>query len=88
MSIIWTIIIGFIVGIVARLLLPGRDPAGFIVTTVLGILGSVGGHYVGVALGMYRDGEPAGFLMSVITAMALLLVHRAFRSDHTRPTAV
>ncbi|WP_394788466.1 GlsB/YeaQ/YmgE family stress response membrane protein [Rhodoferax sp.] len=76
MSIIWTILIGFLIGLVAKFLMPGRDPAGFIITVLIGIAGSVIASYLGGALGWYRVGEPAGFLASVIGAMLLLFGYR------------
>lgn len=76
MSIIWTILIGFLIGIVAKFLMPGRDPAGFIITVLIGIAGSFIASYLGGALGWYRVGEPAGFLASVIGAMLLLFGYR------------
>lgn len=75
-GIIGWIVFGLIVGIVAKFLMPGRDPGGFIVTILLGIAGAVVGGYIGQALGWYRAGQPAGFIMSVIGAMVLLLVYR------------
>ena len=77
MTFIWMIIIGFVIGLVARALMPGSDPAGFIMTVVLGIVGSLVAGYLGQALGLYLPGEPAGFLASVIGAMLLLFVYRA-----------
>ncbi len=79
MSILWTLIIGLIVGAVAKLLMPGRDPGGFIITILLGIAGSFVATYLGRALGWYRDGSSAGFIMSVIGAMLLLLIYRMFK---------
>jgi uncharacterized membrane protein YeaQ/YmgE (transglycosylase-associated protein family) len=76
MTIIWTIFIGFIIGLIARAVLPGRDPAGFIITTVRGISGALIGSFVGRALGFYADGQPAGLIMSVIGAVALLIGYR------------
>ena len=76
MHFIWMIIIGFIVGLVARMLMPGKDPAGFIVTALLGIIGSIVAGYLGRALGLYMEDEPAGFIMSVIGAILLLVAHR------------
>ena len=76
MGIIWTILIGFIVGIVAKFLMPGRDPAGFIITVVIGIVGSFVASFLGSTLGFYRQGEPVGFIASVIGAMILLFVYR------------
>ncbi|MES2962270.1 MAG: GlsB/YeaQ/YmgE family stress response membrane protein [Bdellovibrionota bacterium] len=77
MSVLWMIIIGFVIGLVARALMPGRDPAGFIMTVVLGIVGSVLAGYLGQAFGWYRTGDPAGFIASVVGAMLLLFAYRA-----------
>ncbi len=76
MGLIWTIIIGFIVGIVAKFLMPGRDPGGFIITVIIGIVGSLIASYLGGALGFYTVGETAGFIASVIGAMILLFLYR------------
>ncbi|MDA7417048.1 GlsB/YeaQ/YmgE family stress response membrane protein [Xenophilus arseniciresistens] len=74
MGIIWTILIGFIVGLVARAIKPGDDSAGFIVTTIIGVLGSLAATYVGQALNLYTVGEPAGFIASVLGAIVLLIL--------------
>jgi len=80
MEILVTVIIGFIVGLVAKLLMPGRDPGGFIITTLLGIAGAFVARYLGVARGWYTENEPAGFIASVIGAILLLGLYRlAFR---------
>lgn len=76
MELIGTIIIGLIVGVVAKLLMPGRDPGGFIITILLGIAGAFVGTFVGRALGFYNPGEAAGFLMSLLGAVLLLLIYR------------
>jgi uncharacterized membrane protein YeaQ/YmgE (transglycosylase-associated protein family) len=76
MHIIWTLIIGLIVGAVAKLIMPGRDPGGIIITILLGIAGSFVGTFIGQALGLYRDGSGAGFIMSVIGAIILLFLYR------------
>ena len=76
MGILWTILIGFVIGIVAKFLMPGRDPAGFIITAVIGIVGSFIASYLGSAMGLYASGEPAGFIASVIGAMILLFGYR------------
>jgi uncharacterized membrane protein YeaQ/YmgE (transglycosylase-associated protein family) len=78
LSLIWTIVIGAIVGAVAKLLMPGRDPKGCLITIALGIAGSFLGSFVGRAIGFYGQGESAGFIMSVIGAMLLLLLYRQF----------
>ena len=76
MSILWTIIIGLIVGIVAKFLMPGRDPSGFVITALIGIVGSVIATYLGQALGFYRPGQSAGFIAAVIGSIILLLLYR------------
>ncbi len=76
MGIILTILIGFIVGIVAKFLMPGRDPGGFIVTVLIGVVGSVIASYLGRALGLYQVGESAGFIAAVLGAIILLFIYR------------
>ena len=75
-GIIGWIIFGAIVGIIAKLLHPGRDPGGFIITVLLGIAGSLLGGFVGRALGLYREGQGAGILMSILGAIVLLVLYR------------
>jgi uncharacterized membrane protein YeaQ/YmgE (transglycosylase-associated protein family) len=77
MSILATIVIGFFVGLVAKFLMPGRDPGGFIITTILGIIGAMVATYLGQALGLYAAGEAAGFIGAVIGAIILLVIYRA-----------
>lgn len=79
MAIILTIVIGLVVGVIAKLLMPGKDPGGLIITTLLGIAGAFVARFVGQALGLYADGEPAGFIASVLGAILLLLVYRLLR---------
>lgn len=74
MSILWTLLIGFVVGLVARFLKPGRQKLGFILTTVLGIVGAFVGSFLGQTLGLYQPGETAGFIMSVIGAIIVLAI--------------
>ena len=76
MHLIGAIIIGLIVGAIAKFLTPGKDPGGCIITILLGLAGSFVGTYIGQALGLYRVGEPAGFIGSVIGAIILLLIYR------------
>lgn len=75
MSIIWAIIIGFIVGLVAKFLMPGRDGGGFFVTALLGIVGALVATFLGQAMGFYGPGENAGFIASVIGAIVVLFVY-------------
>lgn len=79
MHLIWTILIGFIIGAVAKFLMPGRDPGGFIITTLLGIAGAFVANWLGAALGIYHAGEPAGFIASVLGAILLLWGYRAMK---------
>ena len=76
MHIIGQIIIGFIVGLIARFLLPGQDPHGMIVTSLIGMAGGWVGGWLGQLLGWYKAGHPAGFAMSVVGAMLLLFAFR------------
>jgi uncharacterized membrane protein YeaQ/YmgE (transglycosylase-associated protein family) len=82
MGIIATIIIGLLVGIVAKFLMPGRDPGGFIITTLLGIGGAVVAGYLGRSLGWYELNEPAGFIGAVIGAIIILAIYRAVRGKN------
>jgi uncharacterized membrane protein YeaQ/YmgE (transglycosylase-associated protein family) len=76
MAVIGWILFGLIVGVIAKLLMPGRDPGGFIITILLGIAGALIAGYLGRALGWYQQGESAGFLMSIVGAIVLLLIYR------------
>ncbi len=79
MSIIWTIIIGFVVGVIAKFIMPGRnEPSGFVLTTILGIIGAFVASYVGQAIGLYGANEGAGFIGAVIGAIAVLAVWGMF----------
>ena len=73
---IWTILIGLIVGALAKLIMPGKDPGGIIVTILLGIGGSIAATYLGQVIGVYRAGEKAGFIGAVIGAILILWVYR------------
>lgn len=79
MGIIWTIIIGLLAGIVAKFLMPGRDPGGFIVTILLGIAGAFVATYLGQAIGWYEAGDGAGFIGAVVGAILLLIVYRLIK---------
>ncbi|HVO74500.1 MAG TPA: GlsB/YeaQ/YmgE family stress response membrane protein [Ignavibacteriaceae bacterium] len=78
MSIIWAIIIGFVAGLIAKAIMPGRDPGGFFITALLGIVGAVVFTFLGRALGFYHEGESAGFIGAVIGAILLLWIYRLF----------
>ena len=71
------IVFGLIVGIIAKLLMPGRDPGGFIITILLGIAGAMLGGFIGRAIGFYGANQSAGFLMSILGAILLLAIYRA-----------
>lgn len=79
MSIVWTLLVGLVVGIVAKLLHPGKENLGFIMTALLGVAGSFIAGYVGQALGWYQAGEGAGFIGSVIGAIVLLVIYTRLR---------
>lgn len=76
MHIIGWIVFGLVVGLVAKFLLPGRDPGGFVITGLIGIVGAVVGGFVGRAIGLYKDGDPVGFVMAVIGSIILLAGYR------------
>jgi uncharacterized membrane protein YeaQ/YmgE (transglycosylase-associated protein family) len=76
MSVIGWIFFGLIVGIVAKFLMPGRDPGGFVVTVLLGVVGAVLGGYLGRGLGWYREGDAVGFLVAVLGAIIVLVLYR------------
>jgi uncharacterized membrane protein YeaQ/YmgE (transglycosylase-associated protein family) len=73
---IWTIIIGFLAGAIAKFLMPGRDPGGFIITILLGIVGAVLATWLGQAVGWYRAGEGAGLIGAVVGAVIVLAIYR------------
>jgi uncharacterized membrane protein YeaQ/YmgE (transglycosylase-associated protein family) len=76
MGIISWIVFGLIVGAIAKLLMPGRDPGGFIVTMLLGVVGALLGGFIGRALGLYGPEEAAGWLMSIVGAIVVLMLYR------------
>ena len=76
MEIIGWIFFGLIVGVIGKLLMPGRDPGGFVVTILLGIAGALLGGFIGRSLGLYREDDPVGFIMAVIGSIVLLVIYR------------
>jgi uncharacterized membrane protein YeaQ/YmgE (transglycosylase-associated protein family) len=76
MGILWTIIIGFIAGVIAKFIMPGdNEPSGFIFTTILGIVGAFVATFLGQALGWYRPGEGAGLIGAIVGAIIVLLIY-------------
>ena len=80
---LWVILIGLVIGALAKIIMPGKDPGGFIITALIGIAGSVVATWIGRVLGLYAEGESAGFIMSVIGAMILLLIYRLVKRNPT-----
>ena len=76
MDILLWIVFGLVVGIVAKLIMPGNDPGGIFLTIVLGIVGAMLGGWIGRVMGLYREGEPAGFIMAVVGAVIILGLYR------------
>lgn len=76
MTVLGWIVFGLIVGIVGKLVMPGKDPGGFLATVAIGIVGAVIGGFLGRLLGMYGEGDPVGFIMAVIGAMLFLWLYR------------
>ena len=79
LSILWTILIGFVIGVIAKFLHPGKENMGLILTTALGIAGSLVATFLGRLVGFYGEGEAAGFLMAVVGAIVLLVVYTLVR---------
>ena len=84
MELLWTLLIGLLVGIVAKFLMPGRDPGGFIITTLLGVAGAFLAYAIGRSMGWYVEGEAAGFLASVGGAVLLLALYRLIVGSRVR----
>lgn len=76
---LWTIVIGLVAGALAKLLMPGKDPGGIIITMLLGIAGSVVANFLGSLLGLYQQGERAGLIASVVGAVLILAIYRRFK---------
>ena len=76
MHVIGWILFGLVVGIVAKFLMPGRDPGGFVITAILGIVGALVGGFVGRVIGLYGDGDAVGFIMAVVGSIIVLAVYR------------
>ena len=87
MGIIWTIVLGFVIGVLAKFLHPGKENMGFIMTIVLGIVGSFLAGVIGQYLGWYKAGEGAGFIVSVVVAILLLVIYGKIRGNSSGPSA-
>jgi len=83
MGILTWIVVGLIVGVLAKLVMPGNDPGGMIVTILLGIGGALLGGFIGRALGIYDPGQPAGWIMSILGAVVILAGYRAIAGRHS-----
>jgi uncharacterized membrane protein YeaQ/YmgE (transglycosylase-associated protein family) len=77
MSVLLFLLFGLIVGAIARFIVPGREPGGWVISMILGVMGSFLGGFIGRSLGWYRDGEPAGFVMSLLGAVILVAIYHA-----------
>ena len=82
-ALLWEILIGLVVGVVAKLLMPGKDPGGILVTIIIGIAGSVGATFLGQLVGWYKQGQSAGFMMSVLGAVLILWIYRLVKRKAT-----
>jgi uncharacterized membrane protein YeaQ/YmgE (transglycosylase-associated protein family) len=82
---LWVAIIGLVIGAIAKFLMPGRDPGGIWITMLLGVAGSFLATYLGQAIGWYREGQSAGFIMSIIGAMVLLFIYHLIRRRSATP---
>jgi len=79
---IWTLLIGLVVGALAKLIMPGRDPGGIFITMMLGVAGALVATFIGRVLGLYSPGQGAGFIMSTLGAILLLALYRAVKHRH------
>ena len=83
---LWEAIIGLVVGALAKLIMPGKDPGGIIITMLLGVAGSLLAGFIGQKAGWYQEGQGAGFIMSLIGALILLGIYRLFKGRTTTTT--
>ena len=78
-ALIWEILIGLVVGALAKLFMPGKDPGGILVTIIIGIAGSIGATFLGQLVGRYKQGQSAGFIMSILGAVLILWIYRMIK---------
>ncbi len=79
LHLLWIIIIGFVVGLIAKFIMPGKDPGGFLMTTGLGIVGALLATFLGRAIGWYQAGQSAGFIAGIVGALILLAIYRLIK---------
>ena len=79
MSLLWTLVIGLVAGIIAKMIMPGKDPGGIIITMLLGIAGAFVGTWLGRLFGLYQEDQTAGIIASIVGAIILLAIYRMFR---------
>jgi uncharacterized membrane protein YeaQ/YmgE (transglycosylase-associated protein family) len=84
MTFLWMVFVGMVIGAIAKMLMPGRDPGGLIVTILLGIAGSVVAGILGRSVGWYAAGQPAGIVASIVGAVLILMVYRSIARTRTR----
>jgi uncharacterized membrane protein YeaQ/YmgE (transglycosylase-associated protein family) len=82
--ILWFLLFGLVVGAIARFVVPGREPGGWVVSMSIGVGGAMLGGYFGRVVGLYREGQPAGFIMSLLAAIALVVLYQSFASRRDR----
>jgi uncharacterized membrane protein YeaQ/YmgE (transglycosylase-associated protein family) len=83
LHLLWIIIIGFLAGVVAKFLMPGKDPGGFLITTALGVVGALVATFLGRLIGWYQEGQSAGFIAAVVGAIIVLVVYRIIRGKQS-----
>jgi len=83
MGILWAVVIGFLAGVVAKAIMPGKEPKGFILTTLLGIGGSVVATYLGQLVGIYQEGETGGFIAAIVGAVIILWGYRLIKGKRS-----
>jgi uncharacterized membrane protein YeaQ/YmgE (transglycosylase-associated protein family) len=83
LALIWEILIGLVVGALAKFIMPGKNPGGILVTIIIGIAGSIGATFLGQMIGWYKQGQSAGFIMSVLGAVLILWIYRLIKSKAT-----
>lgn len=83
LALLWELLIGLVVGALAKFVMPGKDPGGMFITIIIGIAGSIGATYLGQMIGWYKQGQSAGFIMSVLGAVLILWIYRMIKGKAT-----